>query len=65
MKNKSSRAGFVHLIIIIIVAFLLMRYFNITITGIADWVAQYLPSRVVDLFETFFNWFAGLVSSVW
>jgi len=35
MKNKEG--GFIQLIIIVIVAFLLMRYFDITVTEIFNW----------------------------
>lgn len=35
---KSKKDGFVKLIIVIIIAFLLLRYFGITITEIIDWL---------------------------
>jgi hypothetical protein len=52
MKNKiqnnkgghaSTQGGFIELIILIIIALLLMKYFNITISGVINW------------FETFFK----------
>ena len=35
---KNRKGGFLELIIFIIVAFLLMRYFHITLTQIFDWL---------------------------
>lgn len=42
MENKKSglpaQAGFIKLIVVIVIAFLLLRYFDITITEIIDWL---------------------------
>jgi len=36
LKNKQS--GFLNIIIAIIIIFLIMRYFGLTITGLIDWL---------------------------
>ncbi len=39
MKNKQS--GLIELIILIIIALLLMKYFGITISGVIDWFKSF------------------------
>ncbi len=50
MRNK--KGGFLQLIIIIVVAFLLLRYFNITVAQILGYVSQAI------------DWLKGLFNSV-
>lgn len=59
MKNElkkrgetSKQGGFLELIIIIIVALLLMKYFNITVSDIIVWL------------KSFVNWFLSFFGSV-
>jgi len=40
MKIKNKQGGFLELIITIIIALALMRYFGFTITGFFDWVRE-------------------------
>ena len=42
MGNKED--GFIKLIVVIIVAFLLLQYFDITITEIIDWLKKLVNS---------------------
>lgn len=48
MKNfknsKNQQGGFIELIIVIIIVFLLMRYFGLTFTGIIDWLYNLFQS---------------------
>ncbi len=46
IKNriKSNKEGFVQLIILVIVALLLMKYFGFTISGTIDWFKNFFSS---------------------
>lgn len=37
-KFKNKQGGFLQIIVLIVILFLVMRYFNLTITGIFDWL---------------------------
>lgn len=64
MKNKKSeKKGFIKLIIIIIIALLLMRHFDLTISGILDYFNLSWP-EIINWFKSSLNWFKDLVSSV-
>lgn len=65
MKNitKNKEGGFIQLIIIIIIALLLMRYFNLTITGILNYF-QISWNDIGNWFNQAINWFKDLVVSV-
>jgi len=39
MKNKQG--GFLEIIILVIIALLLMKYFGITISGVVNWFASF------------------------
>lgn len=43
MKNKinNKQSGFLKIIILIVIALLLMKYFNITISGVIDWFTSF------------------------
>ncbi|OGI95004.1 hypothetical protein A2917_01320 [Candidatus Nomurabacteria bacterium RIFCSPLOWO2_01_FULL_42_17] len=58
MKNnlKNQNRGFLQLIIIIVIALLLMRYFGITISGILDYFHL--------TWAGILNWFKDLFNSV-
>lgn len=38
LKLKNQQAGFIDIIIAIIIIFLIMKYFGLTITGMFEWV---------------------------
>ncbi len=41
MKNlQNKQGGFLDIIISIVIIFLIMRYFGLTITGIFDWLRE-------------------------
>jgi hypothetical protein len=42
IENKSK--GFVELIILIIIALLLMKYFGITVSGVINWFESFFKS---------------------
>ena len=46
MKNKikNKRSGFIQIIIIIIIALLIMKYFGITISVVVDWFLSFFRS---------------------
>ena len=60
IKN-SGRGGFIKLIIVIVVALLLMKYFNITITGILEYFnlswseIMSWPAKAIEWFKDLFN----------
>ncbi len=43
-KHTNNQAGFLQLIIIIIIALLLMKYFGITISGAIAWFKDFFGS---------------------
>ena len=57
------QGGFLKLIIIIIVALLLMRYFNLTISGILDYFHLTGP-EITNWITKVINWFKDLFNSV-
>lgn len=61
IKNKEG--GFLKLIIFIIVVLLLMRYFNITITGILAYFHITWP-EIIGWFKQALDWFKDLFNSV-
>ena len=67
IKNKegslTAQAGFLKLIIIIIIALLLMRHFNITISGILAYFNLTWP-EIIAWFQWALNWFKDLFNSV-
>ncbi|KKS23291.1 MAG: hypothetical protein UU82_C0034G0009 [Candidatus Nomurabacteria bacterium GW2011_GWC2_41_8] len=68
MKNKKSlsddrQGGFIQLIIIIIVALLVMRYFGITISGILDYFNLTWPD-IINWLKEAVTWLKNLFNSV-
>ncbi|HEV7701827.1 MAG TPA: hypothetical protein VGO63_00045 [Candidatus Paceibacterota bacterium] len=49
-KIKNKEGGFVELIIVIIIALLLMKYFGITVSTVLGWLKMF-----VDWFTTYFH----------
>lgn len=39
IKMQNKKGGFVHIIIVIILALLLMNYFGLSVTGFFNWLA--------------------------
>ncbi len=62
-KIKSKESGFLKIIIIIIVALLLMRYFGITISGILAYFHLTWP-EIINWFKQALDWFKDLFNSV-
>lgn len=64
MKNKKvEQGGFLQIIILIIIALLLMRYFNLTISGILAYFHLTWP-EIINWFKEALNWFKDLFNSV-
>lgn len=61
-KNNKER-GFVKLIILIIVVLLLMRYFNLTISGILAYF-NLSWSEIINWLKQALDWFKDLFNSV-
>lgn len=61
IKNRES--GFIKLIILIVVALLLMRYFNLTISGVMDYF-NLSWSDIIGYFKTALDWLKELFNSV-
>lgn len=55
MKNniKNNKGGFIQIIIIIIVILVLMRFFDVTIPDIFDWIGWFF-NRVADYLRGLF-----------
>jgi len=62
IKN-SKEGGFIKLIILIVVVLLLMRYFNVTFTGILDYF-NLTWTDITNYFYQALNWFKDLFNSV-
>ncbi|MDR3519943.1 MAG: hypothetical protein P4L63_03620 [Candidatus Pacebacteria bacterium] len=43
-KIKNKEGGFIELIILIIIALLIMKYFGITISGVVNWFESFFRS---------------------
>ena len=66
IKNKNKKAeqdGFLQIIILIIIALLLMRYFNLTISGILAYF-HLTWTEIINWFKEALNWFKDLFNSV-
>ena len=66
MKNiieNNKERGFLKLIIIIIIALLLMKYFNITITDILNFF-HLTWNEIIGWLKQALNWFKDLFNSV-
>lgn len=61
VKNKEG--GFLKLIIIIVIALLLMKYFGITISGILAYFHLTWP-EIIGWFKQALEWFKDLFNSV-
>lgn len=48
--RKNKNAGFVEIIVIVIVALLLMKYFGATVSTVLNWIKEFL-----EWFKTFFQ----------
>lgn len=59
----NQQGGFIKLIIVIVVALLLMKYFGITITGILAYFHLTWP-EIINWFQQALNWFKDLFNSV-
>ena len=63
-KIKSNKeGGFIKLIIVIVVALLLMKYFDLTITGILNYFHLTWP-EIIAWFQGALNWLKDLFNSV-
>ncbi len=62
-KIKNREGGFLKLIIFIIVALLLMRYFNITFSGVLAYF-NLTWTEVINWFKQALEWFKSLFNSV-
>lgn len=65
MKNivRDRKEGFVKILIIIIIGFLLLRYFGLTITGILGYFNLSVP-QIVGWFKDALYWLKNLFGSV-
>lgn len=62
-KIKAKKGGFIKLIIIIIIALLLMKYFGITITGILNYF-HLTWAEIISWFQKSLIWLKDLFNSV-
>ncbi len=62
IKNTKQK-GFIQAIIIVVIALLLMRYFNITISGILNYF-HISWTDILAWFQKALTWFKDLVNSV-
>ena len=63
MNNRIKQGGFIKLILIIVIALLLMRYFNITISGILSYFHLTWP-EIINWLKQVLNWFKDLFNSI-
>jgi hypothetical protein len=53
MKNilkRNKEGGFIELIVLVVIALLLMKYFGVTVSMVLDWAKEF-----VEWFKTFFK----------
>ncbi len=62
-KLKNKKSGFLKLIIVIIIALLLMRYFHITISDILNYF-NLSWSEIIDWLKKALNWLKDLFNNV-
>ena len=67
---KNQKGGFIKIIILLIVAFFIMRYYGVTITGAVTsaiyWLEQFpFMPKIIGWIESGYNWLKALVLSVW
>lgn len=62
-KIRNQEGGFLKLIILIVVVLLIMRYFNLTITGILAYFHLTWP-EIINWFKQALDWFKDLFNSV-
>jgi hypothetical protein len=62
-RHSKSQAGFFKLIILIVVALLLLRYFGLTITGVLDYLGLSVP-QILGWLKDAWIWFKDLFNSV-
>lgn len=62
MKNKKEK-GFIKLIIIIVIALLLMKYFNITISGTLEYF-NLTWADILNYIKVALDWLKELFNSV-
>ena len=62
IKNKKE-SGFIKLIIVVVIALLLMRYFKITISGILAYF-NLTWSEIINWLKQALDWFKDLFNSV-
>ncbi|MES3031919.1 MAG: hypothetical protein V4699_01605 [Patescibacteria group bacterium] len=60
---KNREGGFIKLIIVVVVALLLMKYFGLTISGILEYFHLTWP-EIISWFNQALNWFKDLFNSV-
>jgi len=61
MRNKKN--GFIQIIILIVVALLVMRYFGLTISGILDYFGL-TWTEIISWLKKALDWFKELFQSV-
>ena len=44
MDQENKKGGFVKLILLIIIALIIMKYFDISISGVIDWIKELINS---------------------
>ena len=44
MENKNKSGGFIELIVLIIIALLIMKYFGVTVSGVFEWFMSFFRS---------------------
>jgi hypothetical protein len=60
---KNQKGGFLKIIIFVIIALLVMRYFHLTISGILAYFHLTWP-EIINWFKGALNWFQDLFNSV-
>lgn len=69
-KNKTkqaglpAQAGFIDLILLIIGALILMRYYNITVSDAVDWVKDLSLDKVIGWFKDLVDWVKDMMDNI-
>ncbi len=63
-KNKNKQAGVIKLILLIIGALILMRYYNINISDAVEWVKDLSVDKIIGWFKDLIDWIKNILDSI-
>lgn len=62
--QKSSKSGFIDLILMIVAGLLLMRYYNFTTSDLMDWFQSLSVDKVIGWLKDLVDWCKSMLDSI-